>query len=73
MKNPVIVIGMGEMGSVFARAILKLGYPVYPVNRDTNVNELAEIIPQPELVLVAVGKTPASVIRISPRYAFSTV
>ena len=56
MKNPVIVIGIGEMGSVFARAILKLGHPVYPVNRDTNLNELAETIPQPELVLVAVGE-----------------
>lgn len=56
MKNPVIVIGMGEMGSVFARAILKLGHPVYPVLRDTNINELAELIPQPELVLVAVGE-----------------
>lgn len=57
MKNPVVIIGIGEMGSVFARAILKLGYPVYPVTRDTNMNELAEAIPQPELVLVAVGET----------------
>ena len=29
-KAPVIVIGLGEMGSVFARAILKSGHPVYP-------------------------------------------
>jgi len=56
MKNPVVVIGIGEMGSVFARAILKLGHPVYPVTRDTDMNELAEAIPQPELVLVAVGE-----------------
>ena len=55
-KKPVIVIGLGEMGSVFARAILKLGHPVYPAARDTNLNELAETIPDPEMVLVAVGE-----------------
>ena len=56
MKEPVIIIGLGEMGSVFARAILKLGHPVYPVNRNTNLDELAESIPEPEMVLVAVGE-----------------
>lgn len=56
MKSPVVVIGIGEMGSVFTRAFLKLGHPVYPVTRDTDINELADIIPQPELVLVAVGE-----------------
>ena len=55
-KEPVIVIGLGEMGSVFARAILKLGYPVYPVNRDTNMDELAKEIPKPFMVLNAVGE-----------------
>lgn len=56
MNNPVIVIGLGEMGSVFARTILKLGHPVYPVGRDSNLEELAKTIPQPEMVLVAVGE-----------------
>ena len=55
-KEPVIVIGLGEMGSVFARAILKLGYPVYPVSRNTDMNELAETIPTPAMVLVSVGE-----------------
>lgn len=55
-KEPVIVIGLGEMGSVFARAILKLGHPVYPVSRDTNLDELAKEIPNPEMVLIAVGE-----------------
>jgi len=55
-KEPVIVIGLGEMGSVFARAILKLGHPVYPAKRDTNLNELAETLPAPHMVLVAVGE-----------------
>ena len=56
MKSPVIVIGIGEMGSVFTRAFLKIGHPVYPVTRDTNINEMANAIPEPELVLVAVGE-----------------
>jgi len=56
MKSPVVVIGIGEMGSVFTRAILKLGHPVYPVIRDTDINEMAEAIPEPELVLVAVAE-----------------
>ncbi len=55
-KNTVIVIGLGEMGSVFARAILKLGYPVYPASRNTDLNKLAKEIPEPEMVLVAVGE-----------------
>ena len=55
-KTPVIIIGLGEMGSVFARAILKLGHPVYPVSRNTDINELAERIPAPAMVLVSVGE-----------------
>lgn len=57
MKNKtVIIIGLGEMGSVFARAILKLGHPVYPVNRNTDTAQLASEIPDPLLVLVAVAE-----------------
>ncbi len=55
-KDPVIVIGLGEMGSVFARAILKLGHPVYPVSRNTDLDELAKLIPTPAMVLVSVGE-----------------
>ena len=55
-KNPVVVIGMGEMGSVFARGVLRLGHPVYPVNRDTNMRTMAKALPKPKLVLVAVGE-----------------
>ena len=55
-KAPVIVIGLGEMGSVFARAILKSGHPVYPASRDTNLDELANSIKDPEMVLIAVGE-----------------
>jgi len=56
-KEPVIIIGLGEMGSVFARALLKLGYPVYPVARDTDMDELAKEIPAPIMVLNSVGES----------------
>jgi hypothetical protein len=56
-KKPVVVIGMGEMGSVFARGLLRLGHPVYPVNRETDMKQLARKLPKPLLVLVAVSET----------------
>lgn len=57
IKQPVVVIGIGEMGSVFARGLLRLGHPVYPVTRDTDMSGLAAQLPEPALVLVAVGET----------------
>lgn len=56
MQNPVIVIGIGEMASVFSRALLRSGYPVYPVKRETDMQTLAQNIPEPSLVLVGVGE-----------------
>lgn len=56
MKDPVVIIGMGEMGGVFSRGLLKLGYPVYPVIRETDQQALARVLPQPHLVLVTVGE-----------------
>lgn len=56
MKPPVIVIGMGEMGAVFARGFLRSGHPVYPVTRHTSIEEVAGTVADPELVLVAVGE-----------------
>jgi len=56
MKSPVVVVGMGEMGSVFARGFLRCGYPVIPVTRDMSVEAVAVEYPDPVLVLVAVGE-----------------
>ena len=55
-KEPVIVIGIGEMGSVFTRGLLRLGHPVYPVTRQTDLEKMANAIPDPLLVLLAVGE-----------------
>ncbi|MDC9714777.1 MAG: hypothetical protein PSN36_02995, partial [Gammaproteobacteria bacterium] len=55
MKKPIIVLGIGELGSVFSRAFLKNDYPVYPITRQTNIDELANTV-NPELVLVCVAE-----------------
>ncbi|HHH14071.1 MAG TPA: hypothetical protein ENJ98_07520 [Thiolapillus brandeum] len=56
MKQPVILIGVGEMGGVFARGFLRLGHPLYPVTRQTSMEEVASAVPDPEAVVVAVGE-----------------
>ncbi len=55
MKNPIVVLGIGELGSVFSRAFLKNNYPVYPITRETNIDELADTI-DPELILVCTAE-----------------
>lgn len=57
LKNPIVVIGIGEIGSVLARGFLRTGYPVYPVTRDLNMGAVAVEINDPEAVVVAVGES----------------
>jgi len=56
MKKPVICIGVGEMGGVFVRGLLKIGYPLIPVTRDMDMNAVAQEMPDPEAVLVSVAE-----------------
>ena len=56
MNKPVVIIGMGEMGGVFARGFLKAGYPVYPVMREVSAKEVAGNLDVIETVVVAVGE-----------------
>ena len=56
MKRPVVLVGVGEMGGVFARGLLRSGHPVFPVNRGDDLAARAAEIPDPELVLVAVAE-----------------
>ncbi len=56
MKDPIIVIGLGELGSVFARGFLRLGYPVQGITREMDSDVIAKSIPNPAAVLVAVGE-----------------
>ena len=56
MKSPIVIVGIGELASVFARAFLRNGYPVYPITRDMDIVAEAENLPEPRLVLVAVAE-----------------
>jgi hypothetical protein len=55
-NHQIIIIGMGEMAGVFARGLLKSGYTITPVRRDDDIDAVAATIPNPDLVLVAVGE-----------------
>ena len=56
MNKAVILIGVGEIGGVFAKGILKIGYPVYPVTRGDDLKGAARAVPDPLAVVVAVGE-----------------
>lgn len=56
MPSPIIIVGIGELGSVFARAFLKSGYPVQPVTRAIPMQSIADKINNPTAVLIAVGE-----------------
>lgn len=55
-NNEIVLIGIGEIGGVMAKGFLRLGFSVHPVVRTTDTQQLARRIPQPELVIVAVGE-----------------
>lgn len=55
--SEVVVWGIGELGAVFARGLLRSGHGVVPVVRGTDVAALTARIAVPALVLVAVGET----------------
>ena len=56
MKKPIIVLGIGELGSVFSRAFLRNNYPVYPITRATDIDELSSSI-DPEMILVCTAES----------------
>ena len=45
------------MGGVFARGLLRAGYPVYPVTRGSAMEPLAAHLSDPSMVLVAVAES----------------
>lgn len=53
---PVVLVGVGEMGGVFAKALLGAGHTVVPVTRTMSLSTVAEQTPDPSLVLVTVGE-----------------
>ncbi len=74
MKAPVVVIGLGEIGSVFARGFLKLGHPVFPLLRGDSVEELQKEIGVPAAVILAVGESDLqSTLKIIPQQWLSVL
>ena len=56
LDSPVALVGVGEMGGVFSRALLRAGHPVYPVVRSGSAETVANALPDPSLALVTVGE-----------------
>lgn len=56
MRDPIVVIGIGEMAGVFTRGFLKCGYPVFPMLRSDDMTAAAKALVTPALVLVSVGE-----------------
>lgn len=54
MKKPVVIVGIGQMGGVFAKGFLKAGYPVYPVVSGMSIESSAKSILECDFVLLAV-------------------
>ncbi len=52
----VVMVGMGQLGRIFAGAFLRAGYTVVPVNREGSMALAALSVPDPALVMVAVGE-----------------
>ncbi len=55
-NDDVVLVGLGQMGSVFAHAFLREGHTVHPVNRETDAAALAERVPEPAICMVTVGE-----------------
>jgi hypothetical protein len=56
MKEYIVIIGMGQLASVFARGFLQCGIPVVPVIRGMDFHKTARNYPEPGLVLLAVAE-----------------
>ena len=54
--SEVVVIGLGQLGRVFAGGLLRSGHTVVPVTRGDDMLTVAHAHPDPELVLVAVAE-----------------
>ena len=52
----IVIIGLGQLGRVFAGGFLRAGYTVAPVNRSDNLDRAASLVRDPALVLLAVAE-----------------
>jgi len=54
--SEIVIIGLGQLGRVFAGGLLRAGCSIVPANRGDDMAALARAHPAPELALVAVGE-----------------
>ena len=54
--SEVVIIGLGQLGRVFAGGLLRAGCTVVPVNRGDDLAALGKAHPAPALVLIAVAE-----------------
>ena len=52
----VVIIGLGQLGRVFAGGLLRSGYGVVPVNRGDAMQQFAMRHPRPDCILLAVAE-----------------
>jgi ketopantoate reductase len=52
----IVIIGLGQLGRVFAGGLLRTGHQIVPVNRHDDMLQIAAAYPQPLCVLVAVAE-----------------
>lgn len=57
MDKVAVMIGLGQLGQVFAVGLLKSGHVVVPVNRGDDLDALAARWPEPDLVMISVAET----------------
>lgn len=55
-NTTVVMIGLGQLGRIFAGGLLRAGCTVVPVNRNDDMAQVALRMPAPALVMVAVGE-----------------
>ena len=56
MEKIAVMIGLGQLGRVFAGGLLKTGHVVVPVNRGDDMEALADRWPEPDLVMISVAE-----------------
>ncbi|MEL7369535.1 MAG: hypothetical protein AAFN74_11525 [Myxococcota bacterium] len=52
----IVIVGIGQLGGVFARGFLRLARPVVPVVRGQRMSDVAQAFAEPEMVLIAVAE-----------------
>jgi hypothetical protein len=56
MEKIAVMIGLGQLGRVFAGGLLRTGHMVVPTNRSDDPKDVAGQVPDPDLVMVCIAE-----------------